>query len=63
MVDAQSLEIFKFSLDWALSNMMELKMSLLTAVGLNHRTFKGPFHSKLFYDYNYESTIYEIWLI
>jgi len=35
MVDAPSLETFKVRLDGALSNLIELKMSLLTAEGLD----------------------------
>ena len=36
VVDAPSLETFKARLDWALSNLVWLKMSLLTAgVGLD----------------------------
>jgi len=31
VVDAPSLETFKVGLDWALNNLTELKMSLLTA--------------------------------
>jgi len=34
-VDATSLESFKIRLDRALSNLMELQMSLLTAEGLD----------------------------
>ena len=35
VVDAPSQETFKVRLDGALSNLMELKMSLLTAGGLD----------------------------
>jgi len=35
VVDAPSLETFKARLDAALSNLIELKMSLLIAVGLD----------------------------
>ena len=35
VVDAPSLETFKIRLNWALSNLIELKMSLLTAGGLD----------------------------
>ena len=35
VVDVPSLETFKTRLDGALSNLIELKMSLLTAGGLN----------------------------
>jgi len=48
--DAPSLETSKARLDGALSNLIKLKMSLLTAWGLDWMTFKGPFQSKLFYD-------------
>ena len=50
VVDASSLETFKVRLDRALSNMIWLEMSLLTAGGLDQMTFKGPFQHKLFYD-------------
>jgi len=50
VVDASSLEAFKARLDGALSNLMELKMSLLIAGGLDYVTFKGPFQPKPFYD-------------
>jgi len=38
-----SLETFKARLDGALSNLIQLKMSLLTAGGLDQMTSKGPF--------------------
>jgi len=50
VVDAPFLETFKTRLDGALSNLMELKMSLLTAGGLGWMTSKGPFQLKLFHD-------------
>jgi len=34
VVDPHSLEVFKAKLDWALSNMMQWKVSLLIAGGL-----------------------------
>jgi len=34
-VEAPSLETFKVRLDWALSNLIQLKMPLLIAVGLD----------------------------
>jgi len=37
-------------MDGALSNLLELKMSLLIAGQLDKMTFKGPFQLKLFYD-------------
>jgi len=40
VVDAPSLEVFKVRLDRALSNLMELKVSLLAAGGLDLGTFK-----------------------
>jgi len=42
-VDTPSLETFKVKLDRTLSNLIELKMSLLIAVKLDWMTFKGPF--------------------
>ncbi|KAK4818443.1 hypothetical protein QYF61_013130, partial [Mycteria americana] len=50
VVDAPSLETFKVRLDGALSNLIQLKMSLLIAGGLDYMTFKGPFQPRLFYD-------------
>ncbi|PKU41250.1 hypothetical protein llap_8439 [Limosa lapponica baueri] len=50
VVDAPSLETFKGSLDGALSNLIQLKMSLLMARGLGYMTFKGSFQPKPFHD-------------
>jgi len=50
VVDASSLEVFKVRLDRALSNLIELKMSLLMAGGLDQMTSKGPFQPQLFSD-------------
>ena len=50
VVDAPSLETFRVRLDRALSNLVWLKMSLLTAGGLDWMTFKGPFQPELSYD-------------
>ena len=50
MVDAPSLEAFKARLDGALSNLIQLKMSLLIAGELDQRTFQGVFQPKAFYD-------------
>jgi len=49
VVDAPSLETIKARLDGALSNLIPLKMSLLTAGGLDQMTSKGPFQLKAFY--------------
>jgi len=49
-VEAPSLETFKVGLDGALSNLIQLKMSLLTAEWVGLMTSKGPFQPKLFYD-------------
>jgi len=49
MVDAPSLETLKARLDRALSNLIQLKMSLLTAGRLGWMTSKGPFQPKIFY--------------
>lgn len=49
-VDAQPLETFKVRLGGALSNLIEL-VSLLIAGGLDWVTFKGPFQSSLFHDF------------
>jgi len=48
--DAPSLETFKARLDGALSNLIQLKMSLLTAGGLGWMASKGPFQPKAFHD-------------
>jgi len=50
VVHAPSLETFKVRLDGAVSNLMQLKMSLLMARGLDEMTFKSPCQSKLFYN-------------
>jgi len=50
VVDAPSLETFQARLDGALSNLVWLKMSLLTARGLGWMASKGPFPPKAFYD-------------
>jgi len=55
VVNAPSLETFKVRLDGALSNLLQLKVSLLTAGGLDKMTFKGPFQPKAFYDSFYDS--------
>jgi len=50
VVDAPSLEMFKVRLDGALSNLIQLKMSLLTAGGLGQMASKGAFQPKAFYE-------------
>jgi len=50
VVEAPPLETFKVRLDGALSNLVWLKMSLLTAEGLGWMTSKGPFQPKASYD-------------
>ena len=50
LVDAPSPETFKARLDRALSNLVQLKVPLLTAGGLGWMTSKGPFQPKAFYD-------------
>jgi len=50
VVDAPSLETFQARLDGALSNLIQLKMSLLTAGVLGWMAFKAPFQTKLFCD-------------
>jgi len=50
VVDAPSLETFQVRLDRALSNLIWLKMSLLTAGGLGWMAFKDLFQPKAFYD-------------
>jgi len=49
VADAPSLETFKARLDGALINLIQLKMSLLMAAGLDWMAFKGPFQHKPFY--------------
>ena len=49
VADASSLETFKAGLDRALSNLVKLKMPLLTAGGLDYMTSKSPFQPKAFY--------------
>ena len=44
VVDAPSLETFKVRLDGALSNLIELKMSLLMAGGWTRWPLKVPSH-------------------
>ena len=53
VVDAPSLESFQARLDRALSNLTQLKMSLLTAGGVEQMTSKGPFQPKAFCDCGY----------
>jgi len=48
VVDAPSLETFKARLDGALSNLVWLKMSLLTAGGLCWMASEGPVQPKAF---------------
>jgi len=48
VVDAPSLGTFKVRLDGALSNLVQLKMALLTAGGLGWMASKGPFQPKAF---------------
>jgi len=50
MLRAPSLEPFQARLDRALSTLIRLQMSLLTAGGLGWMAFKGPFLFILFYD-------------
>lgn len=50
MVDVLSLETFKTRWYRALSNLVMLKMSLLTAEGLELMSFEGLFQPKLFCD-------------
>jgi len=49
-VEAPSLEAFKARLDGALSNLVWLKMSPLTAGRLGYMTSISPFQPKAFYD-------------
>jgi len=48
--DASSLETFKAWLDRALGNLIQVKMSLLMAGGLDEMTFNSPFPPKPFRD-------------
>jgi len=48
--DAPPLEIFQARLDGALSTLIQLKMSLLTAGGVDWMAFKGPSQPNPFYD-------------
>ena len=48
--DAPSLETSQAMLDRALSNPIQLKMSLLLAGGLDEMDFKGPFQPRAFCD-------------
>jgi len=50
VVDAPSLETFQARLDGALSSLVWLEMSLLTAGGLGKMASKCPFQPKAFYD-------------
>jgi len=50
VVDVPSLETFKARLDGALSNLIELEMSLLAAGELGWVASKGPFRPKAIYD-------------
>jgi len=49
--DAPSLEMFQARLDGALSTLVWLKMSLLTAGGLDWMASEGTFQPQLFYDF------------
>ena len=51
MVDTPSMETFKTRLDQALSNLIQLQVSLLTAGDLDQMTLKCPFQLKQFYDF------------
>jgi len=48
VVDAPSLETFQARLDGALSNLTQVKMSLLTAGRLGWMASEGPFQPKAF---------------
>ena len=50
VVDAPSLETFQARLVGALSNLTQVKMSLLTAGGVGWVASKGPFQPKASYD-------------
>jgi len=49
LVDAPSLETFQARLDGALSNLTQVKMSLLTAGWLGWMASEGPFQPKAFH--------------
>jgi len=49
-VDAPSLETLRARLDGALSNLIQVKMSLLTAEALDWMASTGPFQPKPFSD-------------
>lgn len=49
--DASFLETFEVRLPQPLSELIKLKMSLLTAVELDYIMFKGPFQIKPVYDF------------
>jgi len=51
VADAPSLETFKARLDGDLSDLIELKMPLYIAEGLDWMASKGPFQPKPFYDF------------
>ena len=48
-----SLETSKVRLDGALSNLINLQVSLFIAGELDWMAFKGPFQLKLFFDSNF----------
>lgn len=48
--DASFLETLKVRLDWSLSNLVWLRMSLLIPGVFDLMAFKGPFQLTLFYD-------------
>jgi len=50
VIDAPSLETFKVRLNGALSNLIQVKMSWLTAGGLDWMASKGPFPPKALHD-------------
>jgi len=50
VVDAPSLEPFQARMDGALSSLVQVKMSLLTARWLDKMIFKVPFQDKPFHD-------------
>lgn len=57
VVEIPSLETIKDVLDGALSNLTQLKMSLLTEGELDKITFKAPLKCNACYDF-YDSVIY-----